>query len=114
MSGFFYQNGFSLGRPSAERVGRSKTSVLGVNTITFPGPGFICIAFNGPVNVNVSDVVSYDGYAGRNSVTQQNERWRPHLNTAPPPPSPKPHDIIQEFRSKIKMSLIRILFISNR
>jgi hypothetical protein len=43
-------------------------------THTIPGP--YPSAFNGPVNVNVSDVVSYDGYAGRNSVTQQNERWR--------------------------------------
>ncbi|MBK8621888.1 MAG: PKD domain-containing protein [Saprospiraceae bacterium] len=39
-------------------------------------PGPYPSAFSGPVNVNVSDVVSYDGYAGRNSVTQQNERWR--------------------------------------
>jgi hypothetical protein len=43
-------------------------------THTIPGP--YPSAFNGPVNVNVSDVVSYDGYAGRNNVTQQNERWR--------------------------------------
>jgi trimeric autotransporter adhesin len=43
-------------------------------THTIPGP--YPAAFNGPVNVNVSDVVSYDGYAGRNNVTQQNERWR--------------------------------------
>ncbi|QLH46266.1 MAG: hypothetical protein HWD58_11925 [Bacteroidota bacterium] len=28
------------------------------------------------MNINVDDVVSYDGYSSRNTVTQPNERWR--------------------------------------
>ncbi|MFZ1705526.1 MAG: SdrD B-like domain-containing protein [Saprospiraceae bacterium] len=44
--------------------------------LTYTIPGSYPSAFNGPVNVNVSDVVSWDGYSGRGSVTQQNERWR--------------------------------------
>lgn len=43
-------------------------------TYTIPGP--YPAAFNGAVNVNVSDAVSYDGYSGRNQITQSNERWR--------------------------------------
>jgi hypothetical protein len=31
---------------------------------------------NGPVNLTISEVVSYDGYVNRVNVTQTNERWR--------------------------------------
>lgn len=41
---------------------------------TIPGP--YPISFSSATTIQVSDVVSYDGYAGRNTVTQQNERWR--------------------------------------
>ncbi|MBK8819545.1 MAG: hypothetical protein IPN49_10805 [Saprospiraceae bacterium] len=46
------------------------------STLSYTIPGSYPSAFSGPVNVTVSDVVSYDGYSGRGSVTQQNERWR--------------------------------------
>ncbi len=41
---------------------------------TIPGP--YPTSFSSATTIQISDVVSYDGYAGRNSVTQQNERWR--------------------------------------
>ncbi|MBK8347297.1 MAG: hypothetical protein IPL08_06600 [Saprospiraceae bacterium] len=28
------------------------------------------------MTLNISDVVSYDGYSGRNTVSQPNEKWR--------------------------------------
>jgi len=42
---------------------------------TIPGPYPANFA-SGPLTFNISDVVSYDGYSGRNTITQQNERWR--------------------------------------
>jgi protocatechuate 3,4-dioxygenase beta subunit len=42
---------------------------------TIPGP-YPANFGSGAVTFNISDVVSYDGYAGRNTVTQNNERWR--------------------------------------
>ncbi|MBK8192262.1 MAG: hypothetical protein IPK76_03210 [Lewinellaceae bacterium] len=46
----------------------------GTTTYTIPGP--YPAAFNGPVTVNISDAVSYDGYIGRNNKNQPNEKWR--------------------------------------
>lgn len=57
------------GTPSAVRLVCS-------SALSYTIPGTYPSAFNGPVNVTVSDVVSWDGYSGRGSVTQQNERWR--------------------------------------
>jgi len=57
------------GTPSAVRLVCSCTL-----SYTIPGP--YPSAFNGPVNVTVSDVVTWDGHSGRASVIQQNERWR--------------------------------------
>jgi protocatechuate 3,4-dioxygenase beta subunit len=58
------------GSPSVVRlVGGS------VNSYTIPVASYPA-AFAGPVSINITDVVSYDGYAGRNTVTQTNERWR--------------------------------------
>lgn len=45
------------------------------NSYTLPSSGYPA-DFSGAVVVNVSDVVSYDGYVGRNTVTQTNEKWR--------------------------------------
>jgi hypothetical protein len=59
----------SDGSPSAARL-------ICSSKLTHIIPGSYPSAFNGPVNITVSDVVSYDGYSGRGSVTQQNERWR--------------------------------------
>jgi protocatechuate 3,4-dioxygenase beta subunit len=42
---------------------------------TIPGPYPSNFA-SGALTFNISDVVSYDGYSGRNTVTQANERWR--------------------------------------
>ncbi|MBL7776564.1 MAG: hypothetical protein JNK89_11215, partial [Saprospiraceae bacterium] len=46
----------------------------GTTTYTIPGP--YPTAFNGPVTVNITDVVSFDGYVGRNTKSQPNEKWR--------------------------------------
>ncbi|MFZ1562152.1 MAG: hypothetical protein WAT37_19595, partial [Saprospiraceae bacterium] len=46
------------------------------STTSYTIPGPYPAAYNSGVSINVSDVVSYDGYASRNTVTQANERWR--------------------------------------
>ena len=58
------------GSPSAIRLISSSALTYSIPTSGFPA------AFASSVTVNVTDVVSYDGYSGRNSVTQLNERWR--------------------------------------
>jgi SdrD B-like domain len=58
------------GTPSTVRL-----FVGGVTTYTIPA-SFYPALLAGPSTVTVSDVVSYDGYASRNTVTQPNERWR--------------------------------------
>jgi protocatechuate 3,4-dioxygenase beta subunit len=47
----------------------------GTKTYTIPGPYPTSFA-SGALTLNISDAVSYDGYNGRNTVTQPNERWR--------------------------------------
>jgi hypothetical protein len=42
---------------------------------TIPGP-YPSGLTSGPVTVTITDAVSWDGYASRNTVTQPNERWR--------------------------------------
>lgn len=42
---------------------------------TIPGP-YPVIFGSGALTFNINDVVSYDGYNGRNTVTQANEKWR--------------------------------------
>ncbi|MBK9151772.1 MAG: carboxypeptidase regulatory-like domain-containing protein [Saprospiraceae bacterium] len=44
-------------------------------TFTIPGPYPANFA-SGQLIFTISDAVSYDGYSGRNTVTQPNERWR--------------------------------------
>jgi hypothetical protein len=46
-----------------------------VNTYTI-STGFPAAMTTGPVTLYVANVVSYDGYSTRNTVTQVNERWR--------------------------------------
>ncbi|NOT38636.1 MAG: hypothetical protein HOP11_14785, partial [Saprospiraceae bacterium] len=45
-------------------------------TFLIPGPYGTALSSGQPVNINSISYVSYDGYVGRNSATQQNERWR--------------------------------------
>ncbi|MBK7807589.1 MAG: hypothetical protein IPJ51_15045 [Saprospiraceae bacterium] len=47
----------------------------GTSSFIIPGPYPSSFA-NGPLTLNITDVVSYDGYSGRNTVTQANEKWR--------------------------------------
>ena len=42
---------------------------------TIPGP-YPSNFGSGAITFNINDVISYDGYVGRNTVTQNNERWR--------------------------------------
>jgi hypothetical protein len=46
-------------------------------TYTIPSSNYPALLTSGvPVTVNISEVVAYDGYPGRSSVTQNNEQWR--------------------------------------
>ncbi len=45
-------------------------------TVTYTLPISLPAEFNGPVSVNITDAVSWDGYSGRNTVSQSNESWR--------------------------------------
>ncbi|MCZ2140075.1 MAG: hypothetical protein LC096_01655, partial [Bacteroidia bacterium] len=58
------------GNPSIVKLVSGNT-----NTYTING-GFPSQMTSGPVNLIISQVVSYDGYSTRKSVTQPNERWR--------------------------------------
>jgi len=54
----------------------SKVRLICSSKLTYTIPGPYPVSFGAATNIQISDVVSYDGYAGRNSVTQLNERWR--------------------------------------
>ncbi|MBK9564491.1 MAG: hypothetical protein IPO37_04685 [Saprospiraceae bacterium] len=56
--------------------GSSSLRMFCGSTTSYTIPGPYPAAYNSGVSINVSDVVSYDGYASRNTVTQANERWR--------------------------------------
>jgi hypothetical protein len=60
----------ATGNPSIVKLISGST-----NTYTISS-GFPAAMTSGPVNLTISQVVSYDGYASRNTVTQTNERWR--------------------------------------
>lgn len=62
----------SNGNPSVVRLfdGGTTSYLIPVNTY----PALLTAGY--AVTVNISDVVSYDGYAARNTVSQDNERWR--------------------------------------
>lgn len=60
------------GTPSTVRLVSGSTT-----TFTIPNASLPALLTSGQaVVVNITDVVSYDGYAGRSTVTQPNERWR--------------------------------------
>jgi SdrD B-like domain/Secretion system C-terminal sorting domain len=58
------------GTPSVVRLVGGTTNSYTIPVASYPA------AFSGAVTINITDVVSYDGYSGRNTVTQTNERWR--------------------------------------
>ncbi len=59
----------NTGSASAQRFICGQTTSIDITSL----PG----VFNGPVTVNVTDAVSYDGYSGRsNTGNQPNEKWR--------------------------------------
>ncbi len=61
----------TTGMPSVVRLVANSTEFYEIPSATFP------VAFSGPVTITVSDVVSYDGYEGRDVVVPQpNERWK--------------------------------------
>jgi hypothetical protein len=60
----------SNGTPSIVRLVGGSTNSYTIPVASYPA------AFAGPVTINITDVVSYDGYVNRNTVTQTNERWR--------------------------------------
>ena len=57
------------GNPSAVRL-------FCGGTLSYLIPGPYPPAFSGPVSVAIPDAVGWDGYIGRDVVTQPNERWR--------------------------------------
>jgi hypothetical protein len=59
----------STGNPSIVRLISGSTNSYTISS-GFPA------AFGSNVNITVGDVVSWDGYSTRNTVTQANERWR--------------------------------------
>lgn len=62
----------SNGEPSVVKLVCS-----GTTTYTIPSNLYPALLTGGTsVTVNISDVVSYDGYSTRNTVSQPNERWR--------------------------------------
>ncbi|MBL7803242.1 MAG: SprB repeat-containing protein, partial [Saprospiraceae bacterium] len=57
------------GNPSAVRF-----YCGGANTFTIPGP--YPAAFGSTVTINIDEAIGWDGYAGRNSVSQPNEKYK--------------------------------------
>lgn len=62
----------SNGNASIVRLVCGSTTSYTIPSVNYPA----LLTSGNPVSVNINDVVSYDGYVGRNGVSQGNERWR--------------------------------------
>ncbi|MBL0146813.1 MAG: hypothetical protein IPP48_14895 [Chitinophagaceae bacterium] len=62
----------NTGAPSVVRLWDGATTSYIIPSSFYP----TVLTAGTPVSVDISDVVSWDGYAGRNTVVQANERWR--------------------------------------
>jgi protocatechuate 3,4-dioxygenase beta subunit len=60
------------GTPSTVRLWCGSTTSYTIPASFYP----TILTAGGAVTVNINDVVSYDGYSSRNTVSQPNERWR--------------------------------------
>ena len=47
-----------------------------INAQTYDIPGPYPAEFSGPITISISEAISWDGYSGRENVTQSYERWR--------------------------------------